>query len=234
VVGYDDYELENETENHFCKRRLDLLRDNGTNLTFWTTRTRTSRRLLTLGLIAIAGFAQESAPPKGAVRLDLVMEQVKKALAEYQDNLGKGADALPPLSSAAFDFKATTTTKVGLTVNLLIFTLGGSHEKDVINDVTYTFSVPKPKKAQTELESSAPPPELKDDLAKTIQSAAMAVKTSGKLGNLSFTKLTIDVQYGVKWDGSAGVNAPISLVTIGLNGEKSKNTVQSVKLTFGE
>ena len=62
----------------------------------------------------------------------------------------------------------------------------------------------------------------------------MAVKTSGKLGNLSFTKLTIDVQYGVKWDGSAGVNAPISLVTIGLNGEKSKNTVQSVKLTFGE
>jgi hypothetical protein len=33
-------------------------------------------------------------------------------------------------------------------------------------------------------------------------------------------------------DRRFGVNAPISLVTVGLNGAKSRNTTQSVKLTF--
>ncbi|HEY3990233.1 MAG TPA: hypothetical protein VGM02_13105 [Acidobacteriaceae bacterium] len=28
------------------------------------------------------------------------------------------------------------------------------------------------------------------------------------------------------------VNAPISLITVGLNGDQSRNTTQSVKLTF--
>lgn len=69
----------------------------------------------------------------------------------------------------------------------------------------------------------APPPQLKDQLAMTIQGAAAAVKAAGTLGNLSFAKLVVNIEYSVKWDGD-----------IGLTGDKNKNTVQSVELTFGE
>lgn len=173
--------------------------------------------------------------PQDAAPLNLVIAQVKAALAEYQQNLGGGADALPALSSAEFDFKATTATTGGITVNLFIFKLGGSHETDVVNDVTYTYSVPKPPATvPTKANPNRKPPLLKDALAQTIQSAAAAIKTSGNLGKLSFTKLTVNLQYGVKWDGNIGANVPISFVTVGLSGDKNKNTVQSVKLVFGE
>ncbi len=179
--------------------------------------------------------AQTPQPPKtpeDLAPLDLVIAQVKAALAEYQANLGGGADALPPLSTAEFDFKATTATTTELAVNLFIFKLGGSHEDDVVNDVTYTYSVPKPKPPRGKALSIEKPPLLKDALAQAIQSAAKAVKTAGTVGELPFNKLTVNIQYGVKWDGTIGANAPISLVTVGLSGEKNKNTVQSVTLVF--
>lgn len=188
--------------------------------------------VLLVCFVSLSAFGQTS-PPPDAAPLNLVIAQVKGALAEYQNNRGGGADALPALSSAEFDFKATTATTVGLTVNLFIFKLGGSHENDVVNDVTYTYSVPKPPTTAS-LQSNKKPPLLKDALAQTIQSAAAAIKTSGTLGKLTFTKLTVNLQYGVKWDGNIGANVPISFVTIGLSGDKNKNTVQSVKLVFGQ
>ncbi len=191
--------------------------------------------LLLICLISLLALGQNSQPlaPQDAAPLNLVIAQVKAALAEYQQNLGGGADALPALSSAEFDFKATTATTEGLTVNLFIFKLGGSHETDVVNDVTYTYSVPKPP-TTVPTKAKLKPPLLKDALAQTIQSAAAAIKTSGNLGKLSFSKLTVNLQYGVKWDGNIGANVPISFVTVGLSGDKNKNTVQSVKLVFGE
>lgn len=175
-------------------------------------------------------------PPPDAVPLELVIAQVKEALQEYQTNLGGGADALPPLSSAEFDFKTTTATTIGLSISLFIFKIGGSHEKDVVNDVTFTYSVPKPPpdKKGLGVAKKKPSVELKDQLAQTIRTAAAAVKTAGTVGKLPFSKLSVNIQYGVKWDGSAGASVPIQLVTIGISGEKSKNTVQSVKLVFGQ
>jgi hypothetical protein len=182
---------------------------------------------------------QAAPPPKDAVPLELVVAQVKDALQEYQTNLGGGSDALPPLSSAEFDFKTTTATTIGLTISLFIFKIGGSHEKDVVNDVTYTYSVPKPPAALRSAKKSLradkkPSPQLKDQLVQTIRSAAAAIKTAGTVGKLPFSKLSVTIQYGVKWDGTAGATAPIQLVTLGITGEKSKNTVQSVKLVFGQ
>jgi hypothetical protein len=198
-------------------------------------------RLLIFLWLSLAAFGQTPTPAarpvagsdSDLVPLPAVVSQVKDALAEYQHNLGGGADALPPLASAEFDFKTTTATTVGGSINLFIFKIGVSHENDAVNDVTYTYSVPKPATA-TGLLANKKPPSLKDQLAQTIQSSAAAVKATGKVGNLPFSKLTVNLQYGVKWDASAGVNAPIQFVTIGLSGDKNKNTVQSVKLVFGQ
>jgi hypothetical protein len=189
-----------------------------------------------IGLLvtSVLAFGQGSSAPSGdLVPLSAVVGQVKDALLEYQHNLGGGADALPALASAEFDFKTTTATTVGGSINLFIFKIGASHEKDVVNDVTYTYSVPKPP-TKAGLLSNKKPPQLKDELERTIQTAAAAVKSSGKLANLPFSKLTVNLQYGVKWDASGGVNAPIQFVTIGISGDKNKNTVQSVKLVFGQ
>ncbi|HKV03752.1 MAG TPA: hypothetical protein VJO53_01465 [Candidatus Acidoferrales bacterium] len=183
---------------------------------------------------AAQSVATSAADPADAAPLSLVIAQVKAALDEYQQNLGGGADALPPLKTAAFEFKTATATTDGITINFFIFKFGGSHEKDAVNDVTYTYTVPKPIASKSITAHNAKPPTLKDTLARTIQSAAMAIKTSGKMGNLSFSKLEVNVEYGVKWDGSVGVNVPIQFITVGLGGEKNKNTVQSVDLVFGQ
>jgi hypothetical protein len=193
------------------------------------------RLVLLLALIAAPAFGQTAkAPPPDERPLQEVIDQVTKALQEYQDNRGVGAEnELPPLSSAEFDFKVTTTTTEGFTVSLLIFKFGTSHEKDVVNDVTYTYALPEPKKGP-QLEASHPAPSLKDELAKTIQSAAKAVKGSASAAGLPFSKLTVNVQYGVKWDINASGQITYSFVTVGLTGDKSKNTIQSVKLVFGK
>jgi hypothetical protein len=191
-------------------------------------------------LVSSAQTVEQSATPTlpvvstdQASPLDLIIPKVKEALDLYQHNLGNGPDALPPLSSAEFDFKTTTAKTVGVTVNLFIFKLGGSHEKDDVNETTFTYSIPPPT-PPAQVQSSKKPPTLPEQLAYTIQAAALAVKQSKKLGPLSFSKFVVTIQFGVKWEGSAGVNVPISFVTVGLSGDISKNTVQSVKLTFGK
>jgi hypothetical protein len=199
--------------------------------------------LATLGLTGVAhaqanevdptALVADTASPADAAPLDLVITQVKAALDQYQQGLGSEPDALPALSSAEFDFKTSTATTVGGSISFFIFKIGGSHEKDVCNDVTFKYSVPPPPKGLTP-HSKPKPPTLTEELVSTIQAAATAVKSAGKLGPLGFSQLTVTIQYGVKWDGSLGVNVPISFVTVGLNGDKNKNTVQTVKLVFGK
>ena len=180
-----------------------------------------------------AALVGDTAPPADAGPLDLVIPQVKAALDQYQQSLGSGPDSLPPLTSAEFDFKTSTATTVGGSINFFIFKIGGSHEKDVCNDVTFKYSVPPPPKGLTS-HAKPNPPTLTEDLLSTIQAAALAVKSAGSLGPLGFSQLTVTIQYGVKWDGNLGANVPISFVTVGLSGDKNKNTVQSVKLVFGK
>jgi hypothetical protein len=199
---------------------------------------RMSRTYLAVGsalLVSTGCVTQHTAPTTDAdhVPLPKVIEQVNLALKEYQSNRGTGETyELPPLSSAEFDFKTTTATVLGGTVTVLILKFGVSHENDLTNDVTFTYSLPKPQKGTT-LESEEPPPSLKDQLAQAIQSAAKSIKGASTAAGLPFSKLTVNIQYGVKWDGNAGVTAPVSLVTLGLTGDVNRNTIQSVKLVFG-
>ena len=193
------------------------------------------RLLFAMLLLGAMPAAADTCPAPGttgqkdAVPLCTVVSQVTSALTRYQSSLGSGTSALPPLSKAEFDFKTAAVTTVGAKISLFVFTIGGSHEKDVTNDITFTYALPKPKPGVVAPRTTVT---LEDQLYSTIRGAAEQVQMVQKVGNVPFTSLEINLQFCVKWDGNAGVNAPISLITVGLNGDKSRNTTQSVKLTF--
>jgi hypothetical protein len=166
--------------------------------------------------------------PSNGVPLDSVIKQVEEAVNQYQSS--SEPHSLPRLQSAEFSFKAVASTVKSSAINFFIFKFGGSHEKDLTHEVTFTYAVRRPLellKAQTPA-----PTTFKDDLVKMIQSGAQAVKKSETAMGLPFEKLTVNVEYGVKWEGNVEVNPVLSLVTVGVSGDKSKNTVQSIQLVF--
>src|ERR1700721_180296 len=81
----------------------------------------------------------EKAP---TVPLSDVIAATESALDDYQTYAKAPAgikDRLPPLASADFDFKTVVDTKGGLSINLFIFTIGASHEKQQTNDLDFTY-----------------------------------------------------------------------------------------------
>lgn len=154
------------------------------------------------------------------------------ALKCYEDTRGVGPDALPHLQQAQFDFKTTTGKVGGITVSFFVFKLGASKESDTTNQIGFTYSLPKPGGTGHPLKFAKPPQPLADALVADIQSAAAAVKTRAKLDNLTFSKLTITLQYGIQFDGNIAVNVPVQLVTIGASYDGKRNDVQTVTLTF--
>ena len=161
--------------------------------------------------------------------LAAIIKEVKEAVDNYQESLGGSKSALPPLQSAEFDFKVVTENNKKGGISLFIFSFGASTGNSTVNDVAYTYELPQPG-------GKAPLSEepLKTVLARTIQEAARAVKESGAMGDLKFTKLVVEIQFGVKWTVDIAGNFTYQFVTLNLGAGKSNNTVQSVKLTFKE
>ncbi|MGA7969700.1 MAG: hypothetical protein WA800_04365 [Terriglobales bacterium] len=173
--------------------------------------------------------------PKGTADLNSVIASVEAALKCYQDNRGSGPDALPALQQAQFDFKTTTGKVGGITVSFFIFKIGASKEKDVTNQLSFTYVLPPPKPPKTVGEhvvKGIPPQPLADAIVADLQSAAAAVKDGAKLGDLAFNKLTVVLQFGVIFDGNVSINVPIHLVMLGASGDYKKNEAQTVTLTF--
>ena len=187
-------------------------------------------RLSLTALLLPAALAAQS-PDSTLVPLDSVVSQVQRALARYQATLGSGPDALPPLKSAEFEFKTTVRKSTGFSVNLLIFTIGASKETDLVNEVSFSYAVPKATARDRERYRAAM--NVEDQLFETIRGAARAVQSgAGAVGSLPFSQLSVTLQYGVQWDMSAGAHAKIQIVTLGLKADKSDNSVQSLKLLF--
>ena len=76
------------------------------------------------------------------------------------------------------------------------------------------------------------PHTFQEQLIKTIEAAAEAVAKSPTAGGLPFSNTKVEIEFGLKWEGTLGVAVPIQLVTIGADATVSKASVQSVALTF--
>jgi hypothetical protein len=166
--------------------------------------------------------------------LSRVVCEVEQALDAYQqsDDVDKGV--LPKLATADFDFKTVVDTKGGPTINLFIFKFGATVEKQDTNDVDFKY-VPK-SLLKTAFEGGRTK-SLQQELIDTIRSAAKAIVEQAKDPSpakdpLVFKQLSVTISYGVTWDANGGINAPISLVTLGASIDHSKNNVQQVKVVF--
>lgn len=176
--------------------------------------------------------------PAGTADLASVVELVEHALQCYQA-LSKDIDplqpkGLPKINSAVMDFKTTTAKTVGFSFSIFVFKVGASREKDVTDDLSFTYSVPKLISATPKHFVKPAPADLFAELVKEVAAAASAAQAQSTALGLPLTKVGIQIAYGIKFDGNVAVNVPISLVTIGGNGDYNKNNIQTITLTFGQ
>jgi hypothetical protein len=167
------------------------------------------------------------------VPLEEVVKAVKKEVKDYQDHPVPGAP-LPRLDTAEFTFKVVRTVTGGLSVNVYVFKIGGSHSREATHSVTYTYKVPPPEKKLTLAARAKRAPPKEDSLSETIRRAAEAARAATSFGDLPLNEMAINIQFVVKWTGNVGVEVPISIVTVGANVSGDKSTTQSVKLVFGK
>ncbi|MGB8788886.1 MAG: trypco2 family protein, partial [Candidatus Acidiferrales bacterium] len=171
--------------------------------------------------------------------LPSVVQTVEQALKCYQALSGQ-TDAmqpkgLPKLNSVEMDFKVTTGKTVGLTFSIFVFKIGGSHEKDVTDDLKFTYSVPKKiALPQTLTLATVQPADLFQELVNDIRAAGLAAQAQSTAMGLPLSQVSIAISYGIKFDANASLNVPVQLVTIGGNGDYNKNTTQTITLKFGE
>ncbi|HXQ25077.1 MAG TPA: hypothetical protein VN822_01600 [Candidatus Acidoferrales bacterium] len=177
--------------------------------------------------------------PAGTADLPTVVQMVDQALKCYQA-LSKEMDplqpkGLPKISSAVLDFKTTTGKTVGFSFSIFVFKVGASRENDVTDDLSFTYSVPKQVALPAVKGLAKPAPvDLFKELVKEVAAAASAAQAQSTALGMPLSKVAITVAYGIKFDANASLNAPISLVTIGANGDYNKNNTQTITLTFGQ
>ncbi|MGC2161461.1 MAG: hypothetical protein WA634_06115 [Silvibacterium sp.] len=179
---------------------------------------------------------------KTPIPLCLVAKKVALTLDQYNSDPNTIKDALPGLAGADFDFKTVNSTTEGFKFCLLIFSVGGSHQSQATNDVTFSYKVPPPppKPAAMSMDAylnSLAPRRVKaqdfsKDLIQTLQEAALQIKETRSVGPATFKTLTVTLAYGVTWDFNGSVTLPISLVTAGGTLDHSRADTQTIKLTF--
>jgi hypothetical protein len=155
-----------------------------------------------------------------------------QALAETKDPMQP--DGLPKLSSVVMDFKTTTGKTIGFSFSIFVFKIGASREKDVTDDLTFTYAVKPVTVPKTFGREKKQPAPLYAELVKEVQAAARAAKAQSTALGIPLSKVGIAVSYGIKFDGNVSINVPVQLVTIGGNGDYNKNNTQTITLTFGQ
>jgi hypothetical protein len=129
-------------------------------------------------------------------------------------------------------------TKGGFSINLLIFTLGATHDKQTTNDLDFQYAPHVEPKEQTfMLDGNRAPKTLYQSIIDTLTASAKEIKKAQDVQTTEPTKLdlcqlSLTLAFGVTTDVQGGLKAPFQLVTVSSNLDRSKNNVQQVKLTF--
>lgn len=176
--------------------------------------------------------------------LPLVICEVENALNAYnarEDVDAETTKALPGLASADFDFKTVADTKFSGGVGLFIIKLfGGSYDKQQTNEVVFTYT---PKSRVVALDGGYPKSFQKQLIELIVATAKMVRKEqldqeeyppAPGTDPLVLKQTAITVSFGVTKGVTFGVSIPVNVVTIGAEIDKTKNNVQSVKLTYAD
>jgi len=186
-----------------------------------------------LGFV-VALFLAACATPMGPISssgiapLGPVIDECKKAIDRYQAVEGK--DALQ-LKAADFTFKTTTDKKISGSLGYYVLKAGVSVDESRTRNFTFSYAQPSTRA----LSLRRPPKEdFYTQLVDAIEAAANALKnTPHTIGNVPFSQLKVELDFGVTWTGDLGVNVPY-LVTIGADFAATKASTQSVTLTFAQ
>src|SRR5271163_1967053 len=141
---------------------------------------------------AVAEDKKVSEQPAGTADLARVVQLVDHALKCYQA-LSKDLDplqpkGLPKISSATMDFKATTGKSVGFSLSIFVFKVGASREKDVTDDISFTYSVPKVVAPGPKSLTKAAPADLFAELVKEVAAAASAAQAQSTALGMPLSK----------------------------------------------
>jgi hypothetical protein len=200
---------------------------------------------LSIGFAALTQgplYAQERKFTEKAqtVPLDQVIAVTEMALNDYQAQAeaskGKPGE-LPPLLSADFDFKTVVDTKGTGGINLYVFTLGATKDKQATTDLDFQYA-PHPAEKIGIQGFGKETKTLYQGIIDTLTEASKAIAKAGETAappsqpSLDFCQLSITLSFGVTTDVQGGVKFPFQLITISATLDRSKNNVQQVKLVF--
>lgn len=193
-----------------------------------------------LGTATLWGQDRQFAEKTNTVPLEQVIVVTEMALNDYQAQAEAShgtANELPPLATADFDFKTVVDLKGGGGINLFVFTLGATKDKQTTTDLDFQY-VPHPV---AEIGASAFGKDTKtlyqaivDTLTEASKEIAKANEDTAAPGkpSLDLCQLSITLSFGVTTDIQGGVKVPFQLITVSASLDRSKNNVQQVKLVF--
>lgn len=179
------------------------------------------------GLLMCLALPISAQAPPSTVGIDLVINAIRDALKEAQDN---NVPNFPPLKSVDITLSTVASKEGGAKFKILVFSVGGKVSDEAASTLKVTMKPPTTKEG---VAASLNPATYKKALAAALNVAKEAVVASNQAGTpkLDTTNIEIEVKFTVKKDGEGG----ISLVPIGLDvsGKLSKSQIHTLKLVFG-
>lgn len=164
----------------------------------------------------------------GDVELAAVIETVKQAIAEAQTRDVRG---FPPLKRVVLKLQTSVTRSASGGVRYLVASVGATAGSATVSTLELTM-IPAdlgPRRGVAE-------EQLKDALAQAIHAAKIGVAQAAK-GDppMEMSGVSIDLKFVVSASGTAGVDAKIQVLPVGLgvSGAISRELHHEVHLVFG-
>ncbi|MGF6859281.1 trypco2 family protein [Paraburkholderia sp. CI3] len=178
--------------------------------------------LLTVFSIAKSDETSDS----GSVEIRTVLSQIQQALANVQTTLAESN--LPPLSEVTLDLQTVVKVKGSGSASLWIVTVGGSLEKDKIQQIVLSLVPPKPGNPKNVAAET-----LTHALEQAIVSAAQGVKDANKGGvPLRPSKLSVTLQFTVEGNANGDIGTKITPITADFKGDLTKTAIQKLTVNF--
>jgi hypothetical protein len=164
----------------------------------------------------------------GDVELAAVIETVKQAIVEAQTRDVRG---FPPLKRVVLKLQTSVSRSATGEVRYLVASVGATAGSETVSSLELTM-IPAdlgPRRGIGEAQ-------LKDALAQAIHAAKLGVAEAAK-GDppMEMSGVSVDLKFAVSASGTAGVNAKIQLLPVGLgaSGAISRERQHEVHLVFG-